>query len=370
MRNKPTLLHIVPALSPGLNGLGDFATRLAKELAARHDMASSFLAAGWPAGREPEKSHACRALEHCTSADLCEVLKEQSKGRTVLLHYVGYGYAPRGAPYWLLAGLRRWRRENPQARLLVWFHELYAFGPPWRSSFWTSPSQRQIAKGLARLADGAFTSREGYAAKLRRWREGDQNLVTLPVFSNVGEMKEWRPFEERRPVMVIFGSEGARRRAYTHGLSQLHEALKFTGAEAVVDIGPGLDPPFFPALPVPFRRMGLLPAQGVSMELSRARYGFCDYVHPAYLAKSSALQAMAAHGLVCFIGGTDFRSFDGLEPGVHYIPSVHSWIADTGCVIHLDRLGQNLFAWYQRHNLSLHAVALVRLVKDIEAASY
>ena len=87
------------------------------------------------------------------TATLQKSLSAPDATTPVILHYVGYGYEKRGCPLWLIRGLESWKRNHRVHRLLVIFHELYAAGSPWQSSFWNSPVQRWITGRLARLAD-------------------------------------------------------------------------------------------------------------------------------------------------------------------------------------------------------------------------
>ena len=94
----------------------------------------------------------------------------------VLLHYAGYGYQARGCPTRLVAGLRDWKRRGG-GRLVTVFHEVYASGPPWRSSFWLFPFQRRLAAERARRSDGIVTSLEIYRSLLHRLVPGREAEV-------------------------------------------------------------------------------------------------------------------------------------------------------------------------------------------------
>src|SRR5262245_52331834 len=141
------IIQIVPRLPPAINGLGDYAFLLARELRATHDIHSHFIVC------DPDLESTgsldgfpVRCVAARTASDMVDLLEGMLRSdATALLHYVGYGYADRGCPFWLVQGLEQWRRRGGGRRLVTMFHELYAFGPPWRSSFWTMPLQRSIA---------------------------------------------------------------------------------------------------------------------------------------------------------------------------------------------------------------------------------
>jgi hypothetical protein len=60
----------------------------------------------------------------------------------LLLHYSGYGYAKRGAPFWLLRAMRHFRCEHPSVPWMTMFHEVAASGPINTSAFWMRPKSK------------------------------------------------------------------------------------------------------------------------------------------------------------------------------------------------------------------------------------
>src|SRR5207302_387390 len=144
--------------------VGGYAMALGRALAA-HGIASRFLVAD--RGHDPLLDAA--AIGDRSAAGLARQLAASGAG-TVLVHYVNYGYQRRGWRAWLVGGVERCRAGAPGRRLVTYFREVYASGPPWRSSFWTSPVQRRLAARLLRTSDGAATSLALYARMLARWR--------------------------------------------------------------------------------------------------------------------------------------------------------------------------------------------------------
>src|ERR1051325_4758398 len=148
------LIQIVPYLPPALSGVGDYAFLLARKLRSAHGINTRFLVAdgSWRGGPELD-GFAVESIANGDPASLQKSLSAAGAAAPVILHYVGYGYEKRGCPLWLIRGLESWKRNHRVRRLLVIFHELYASGSPWQSSFWNSPVQRWITARLARLAD-------------------------------------------------------------------------------------------------------------------------------------------------------------------------------------------------------------------------
>lgn len=84
---------------------------------------------------------------------------------TILIHYVGYGYHRRGIPFWLVNGLKLWQENNTRNSafnsryyLFTMFHELWASGPLWSSTFFLHLPQRRLAQRLLHLSQFSVTS--------------------------------------------------------------------------------------------------------------------------------------------------------------------------------------------------------------------
>src|SRR4028118_469245 len=98
------IISIVPRLPPAVDGLGDYALHLARQLRQDFGLVTDFIVAdpNWTEGASVDgfivKLMAARSI-----AALLNVLPtEMQSSTTVLLHYVGYGYAKRGCPVWLV----------------------------------------------------------------------------------------------------------------------------------------------------------------------------------------------------------------------------------------------------------------------------
>jgi len=331
------VLQIVPRLPPPAEGLGGYALALAGALRENHGVDSRFVAAA-------DVSRSAAALRDLLAA---------APGLPVLLQYAGYGYQSRGCPRWLVDGLDAWKRGSPDRRLVTFFHEVYAMGPPWRSSFWTSPVQRRLAARLTRLSDATATSLDLYAGLLRR-RGPRREPVVLPVVSNVGEPAVAPPLSARPPRLVVFGGAGNRSKAYGRHLAQIAAVCRALGLREIADVGPPI------ALPaaaggVPIVRLGLLSGGEVSAALLAARAGFLAYP-AAFLGKSGVFAAYAAHG-VATVCTTAAPPTSGLTAGVHYLPAERP-VEAAG----LQAVAGAARAWYAGHALRRHASLLSELL--------
>jgi hypothetical protein len=314
------VLQIVPSLPPPDEGVGSYALCLERALAG-HGISTCFLTA--------EDGGLARRLEEAEAAD------------ALLLHYANYGYQRRGCPLWLPGALHRWHRGAGNRRLITVFHEVYATGPPWRSSFWTQPVQRRIAAAVARESDALVTSLDLYARRIGPAAAPEKTAVT-PVFSTVGEPPEVPPLGSRAPRMVLFGGRGARGRAYGELRHDLAAACRALAVEEIADVGPPLDRPEESVDGVPVRRRGVLPAAEVSRLLLGSLAGFVAY--PAFfLPKSTIFAAYCAHGVLPVQAWRRRSRAGGTAP---------RWTTGSG---DLQATAAAAHAWYGGHSLERQA---------------
>lgn len=274
----------------------------------------------------------------------------------LLVHYSAYGYARWGLCGWLVRGVRAWRDACPGRRLITIFHELYATGPPWRVSFWSSHPQQQLARALARVSDSVITTSSASAAKLGVWST-PHRVHASPVFSNVGELRCPPSLAARSGLAVVFGQREAKRRCYAALLESqvaLRDALQLLRIQRLIDIGPAADAPVAIA-GAPVEVLGPLPASDVSAMLSDSRVGFLDYPRHV-LAKSGILAAYLAHGMLAVnlslerAGGLEFN--EGHE--FVYLNHLNEPEFDAEGVASAGH------AWYRQHDL----VTTALLVKN------
>jgi hypothetical protein len=333
------IVQIVPRLPPPAEGVGSFAQSLAEALLAGPGVASRLLAAGpGVPGTEPQaRAFAAR-------------LEQEAGANPVLLHYVGYGYQPRGCPGWLVDGLAAWKAGGGR-RLVTLFHEVYASGPPWRSSFWLSPAQRRLAARLAALSDGRVTSLALYRRLLRR-RTPRLEVAVLPVFSTVGEPAAVPPLAARARRLVVFGGPGGRARAYNRHAAVLAEACRALDLAEVWDVGPpgNLGSTGVPAEVAgrPLRRLGELPATQVGALLAESLAGFVAYP-PRFLAKSTVFAAYCAHGMLPLCGAPSLDE-NGDEVPPCWEPNRHPATPED-----LQALAGQARTWYRTHTAAVHA---------------
>jgi hypothetical protein len=269
------------------------------------------------------------------------------------VQYSGYGYAKRGAPLWLIGEIEGWRQRG--VRVGVNFHELFAMGPPWTSSFWLSPIQRSIARRLVELSEFWTTNRELSA----RWLNGggaERPHAVMPVFSNVGEATAYS--KDRHQKVVIFGSAEGRLAVYRaigeplfRWVRERHFELHDIGAP-VGDVGIGSALAEAGAV-----IYGRVTAERVGAVLRDALLGILAYP-VEYVAKSSVFAAYCAHGVSPVLVSKRRVACDGLHPGVQYVP--HESLESLE-LASLTAVGERAWAWYQDHSVQRHAQTVQRL---------
>jgi hypothetical protein len=352
-----TLVQIVPRLPPSINGLGDYALSLARRLRSEFGIRTHFIVGddSWDGADSIEGFGVSRIRGRSARALCSELVEHSGADDAVLLHYVGYGYARRGCPYWLIAGLRQWKSAAAErSRLITMFHETFAGGSPWTSAFWLSPAQKRLVALLAQLSDRCVTSMESSASRIERLGGGRHKAVqVLPVFSTVGELRRPAPLVNRPRKMTVFGTSGRRAEVYKRAKAVVLQLCRQFEVDEIFDVGRSVSTNGFEAAGVRVTALGELPGERVSELLSESLIGLLDYPE-SLLAKSSIFAAYSAHGVlpvVAAYGGE--RQADGLEAGVNYWPTRFN--AEELTLATGQTIADNAFSWYQTHNLAEHS---------------
>jgi hypothetical protein len=342
--------------------VGDYAFLLAKQLRASHHINTQFLVCDpdWEGESEIE-GFKVQKLEARESAELATNLSKKIMPRLVLLHYVGYGYEKRGCPVWLKEGLETWRRSDANHRLLIMFHELFAFGAPWRSSFWLSYLQQWLVVRLARIADSCLTNLRRYAEWIgNRVKHHRHNINTIPVFSNVGELTDCPHFSKRPTNMVIFGGARWVNELLVNHLDETYKCCNTLGVEAIFTIGSpvGTAPK---DLQIPVKEYGFLGASQVAEVIKSSRVGMMDYF-AGYLAKSGVYAAYTALGVIPVLPQVNPSTQDGCVEGKTYLSA--NQIKDRPTDEFLQGVIINAREWYENHSLARTADIYANLMCD------
>lgn len=331
-------MHITIVVPDGQGGVKDYGDKLAEAFRAKHSV----------------------TVKALNKTDRNIFSSEDNSDELIFLQYSGYGYAKKGAPLWLLKEIRD---QKSRGKLIgIFFHELYATGPPWRSAFWFSAVQRYVAIELAQLCDFWITNRDASEAWLKKYASSKPHAV-LPVFSNVGELNSFKP--RKLGSVVVFGSAALRVATYRAGGKRLFEWIHSEGF-VLHDIGP-------PIADVEMLNAhhahgvvihGRLDQGKVSEILSNSSHGVIAY-SADHISKSGVFAAYCAHGVCPILLANKYVASDGLEAGVHFISGIPN--ADDGS----DGREFSLAAWgwYQSHRIEEHRNAVARLISDCDHRS-
>jgi hypothetical protein len=366
-----TILSIVPRLPPVVDGVGDYAHLLSAALADRHGILTKFIACDplkpvlenhYPRFNAASNDLSPIQLPQRSKDELLSILDRHVDIDTILLHYVGYGYAKRGCPFWLRAALSKWRQAKSSRKLVTMFHEVYAKSErPWSSQFWTSPIQQQIAKDLVDLSDAVMTSNQLFVNLIQGLsNKHDRQIDILPVFSTIGECSSPLPLTQRQPWLVTFGNSQLRKSIYTDSLKQLATVCQQLEIKEIYDIGHNSSEIVRSIPAVKVNAMGVLPAAEIAQIFSNVRVGFINYSIP-YVAKSTIFAAYCSHQLLSVFDNRNLgNNLDGIKLDRHY------WSArNTSDSIDLDTaqsIANNAYQWYDLHNLNRVAIHFANLL--------
>jgi hypothetical protein len=346
-----TILQIVPQTPGSFDGVGDYALGLAKALSANHGCQTVFAVAKSMASGAKHEFPIIAGLHSTLASDLaCE---------HVILHYANYGYQSRGVPL----GLRKFARalrKKLRGRWITVFHELYAFGPPWKSAFWLYPLQARIAHDMIDISDACVVSSDTIEAAIHT-HDPEKRVHLLPVMSNFGE-----------PANPISTSRSPRRWAICGGERLIRRSLRsFVAAQRMI---PGA---FFPekleiiggpqsaAARAAIRQVERMISStscryypevtaSVASDLLRAcSFAWIDYfgkgkVWPGMIFKSGSFAACCAHGVLPIV------SHDEPPPALNGEPFPDwSYITPHGArfpeAAEIGAMSEQIYAWYHRH---------------------
>lgn len=206
MRN---LTHIVPCLPPAINGVGDYSVKLWSHWYEPQQKWCFLVTEGASASQKQWSEVRIENFEKSTRGLISAL--EAIKAQTVILHYVGYGFHPKGCPVWLPLALKEWKADNLDRQVVVMFHETYATGAIWKSSFWLQPIAQKIIRNLILIADLWSTScRRYYSQLVSRFAANPKQGALIPIGTNIVPVepvldRPWSLFKGEKLKVVIFG---------------------------------------------------------------------------------------------------------------------------------------------------------------------
>ncbi|HEY0549627.1 MAG TPA: hypothetical protein VGF13_08500, partial [Verrucomicrobiae bacterium] len=314
-----TLTHIAPQLPPAIDGVGDYCWNLWRHW-LESDTRWRFLALHGVAKSREHWSEVEVGGFNANAESLHRTL-EFTGAQTVVLHYVGYGFQPKGMPLWLPEGLRRWRSGEANGRRLVtMFHEMYARSSPLRSPFWVAPFARGIIRDLVKLSDAWITSCDRYFEQLVNEFGASAELGRIiPIGSNVpvaAERSANRGMAHGKIRLVSFGLARTRLWALERHWKLLRQLNERGALECITLLGKrGADEDtraeesFIQRIGrgVKWHRRLDLSAKELSHELHQHDLGILAN-EPDILTKSGVFAALANHGVVPIVAAQNIAA--------------------------------------------------------------
>ncbi len=353
------LIQVVPGLPPRIDGIGDYALKLAHGLRDRHGIRTSFLVCN-PQWQGPETVEGFRAqpLRSRTPHDFRLALAAQQRpGAPLLVQFAVYGYQQRGCPFWLMDALAELRATSSRL-IYTTFHELEArSSKPWKSTFWAWRIQKSLILRLARLSSFTYTNLEIHRQRLSRW--GAEPPLLIPNFSTLGEPETLPPFARRKPQLIVFGRSVQRRLTYELGADFILPLCQRLGIERILDIGaPMPDAELSDWQGIPIIHTGILSEAEIQQHFATSLASFQHYPVRA-LGKSSIYAVSCAFGTLPFVhtDTSDFHACSPLVPGEDFFPLY----ALTDDLLQLPDSGDlaqrstHLFSRYQQRNTAAAA---------------
>jgi hypothetical protein len=337
------LFVLVPDLPPNINGLGHYAYILSNQLILDNpSIKIEFIVASNPNYQFKEiNGFKVHVLHRQISESLYQLL-ERVNSRLIHLHYVGYGYAKRGVPFWLYFGLLKWRQKDGNL-LFTTFHELYANSKvPWSSSFWNQLFQKYICKKIYLISKSVVTSRDSFKKVLLDF-DPFINISVLPVFSNFGEMNNFHNIESKEKGLIVLGSKETRFNVYKKFQKELNIICQNCAINTIIDVGPKFDK--LPELNVPIIELGILESNQISNLLKKNSFGIIAGHSSDFFAKSGIFAAYAAHGNIVFALNVNLSK---IEDGIIVN---HHFVTINSVNINYNLISKTVYEWYNNHTL-------------------
>ncbi len=280
-------------LPPHVCGIGAYSWRLREN---------------WPGASEPVhfflmENGASAGPDFTTSFEgdgkrLSSALQNFGSG-DLLVHYGARAYHRFGLPVWLPSVLAKWKRQFPQGRLVVFFHELAGEARFPSRHFWAGKVDRYIARRLVSLANAVATNTENHAENLRRFAHA-KNVLVVPVGSNIEF--EIAPVSRAKGEFVVFGLPFGRLQTLQRFDRHLRAWIQSGQLTRLHLVGP-VDEKFssesarlIATWPDPARANfhGLLASSEVARLLRRAQFALTNVTADTW-SKSGAFMACAAN---------------------------------------------------------------------------
>ena len=340
------IIQICPTFPPDIGGVGSYAKILSDYLKKKR-IKSLILISDYLNVKNKKQR-----LFGKKNDSLYSIL-ESNNSQDVILHMSGYGYASRGLCFNLIRSLEKWKQNNSSRKLITIFHEIYASGPFYRMSFWTSFFQKYLVKKLLQSSDVSFVTSKQNKFILSSFNK-KQKIIYTNVFSNVGELKKNIKIKERKNIAIIFGNIFQKEILYKDILinkNKYENLLNKMSITEIIDIGPKIDISksiFFKSINM--KILGVKSKHYISYLLKISKVGLVFYP-VGQMTKSGIVAAYASHGLVIVnCCEKEISKTNEFIPGINYVSKF-----SKNNIYSLQRISNECYRNYKKN--ALHRTA-------------
>ncbi len=338
-----SIIQISPTYPPDIGGVGNY-TKILSECLLIKGIKSQILISDY-LGKKNKK----QILFGKKNKSLYSLL-EHYDCQNVILHYSGYGYANRGLCFSLIKSLEKWKQDKKKRRLITIFHEIYAKGPFYRMSFWTSIFQKYLAKKLFKLSNISLVTSKQNKFILSSLYNNKKKIIYTNVFSNIGELKKNKILKTRKNKGIIFGNNFQKELLYKDILFnkiKYENLLNKMSIKEIIDIGPKINlSKKINFKNININRVGIMSKKNISSLLENSKIGLVFYP-VGQMTKSGIVAAYASHGMIIvnFCNEEIFKTNEFIA-GLNYISKLNKYSKND-----LQKISTESFKRYKKNSL-------------------
>ena len=350
-----SIIQISPTYPPNIGGIGSY-TKILSDYLSIKGIKSQILVPDYLG-----KKNNNQILFGKKNKSL-EFILDQNNSQSIILHYSGYGYAKRGLCFNLIKSLEKWKQNKKSRKLITIFHEIYAKGPFYRMSFWTSIFQKYLAKKLFKLSDTSFVTSKYNQQILSSLYNKKKKIIYTNVFSLVGELKKNKLLKTRKNKVLIFGNTFQKKLLYKNILLnkiKYERLLKKLSIKEIIDIGPKINiSKKINFKNIFIKRTGIISEKKISNFLKNSKVGLV-YYPVGQMTKSSIVAAYASHGILItnFCKEEIFKTNEFIA-GINFISEL-----DNNYNLSFQKISNEGFNHYKKNNLLQTAKLIIKYLK-------
>ena len=350
---KKNIIQICPTYPPNIGGVGNY-TKLLADFLKKKNINSKILVSDHLDSKNKKQTLFGKKNKNLIS------LLEKINSNVVILHFSGYGYASRGLCFNLIKSIQKWKQNDKNRKLITIFHEIYATGPMYRMSFWTSLPQKYLAKKLLKLSNIALVTSKQNNITLTSF-DKNKKIIYSNVFSTIGEIKKNKKLNTRKNIAIIFGNTYQKQMLYKDILvnkNQYEAILKKMYIKKIIDIGPNVE--ILKKIKfIDISRAGIKSKKYISQLLRNSKAGLVFY--PVnQMTKSSIIAAYASHGLVIInLCKEKICKTNEFLSGVHYVSKIKE-----NNFSNFQKIANETFRKYKKNALNKTGSLLINIMKN------